>query len=250
MTSENQSGLLALLSEVCRQGPIDAVSKGSNSVGKTLQIALGMQHKTDSRNSLNGFTVTATKSRRNSASRTNLFACVPDWKSSPLKSSNEILTCCGRPASDGKHDITMFCTISCAAPNNFGLQLRLNGEYLEEHLTNSMGTSLIVRWQISKLVKRFLERSGCVAIVSGLPVERRGRPAFHYRYAELFSDADPTMFKTLLSNGSITVDHLISRARGAEKAREKGPLFKIRSDARRLLYRQTSFVDLSEYAHS
>jgi hypothetical protein len=247
MIQGDRSELLAKLVEICRRGPIDQVASGANAVGKTLQVALGVQHRTTSRNAVSGYTVTATQGTRNSSSRTNLFASVAAWRDSPVKSSGELLDICGRPDEDKGYERSLFCTSSALGPNGFGLYLAVNGSYLEERLIADSEDRLLLRWPIASLLNLLAEKQGMVAIVTALRVPLNGRTAFHYRYVEIFEDLNTAIFERLLVSGSISVDHLISRKVNSAAAREQGPLFKIRGDARPLLYGRRESFDLAGY---
>jgi hypothetical protein len=247
MTTPNRSDLMARLAEICQRGPIDQVAFGANAVGKTLQAALGVQHQTTSRNSVCGYTVTATQGVRNSSSRTNLFASVAAWKDSPVKSSGELLEICGRRDEIKGYEKSLFCTSSTAGPNGFGLYLAVNGPYLEERLIKEDDDRLLLKWSIASLIDLLVEKQGMVAIVTAMRVTRNDRTAFHYRYVEIFEDLNTSMFEALLASGSISVDHLISRKPTSNTAREQGPLFKIRGDSRSLMYQKRDSIDLSGY---
>ncbi|MDB2616863.1 MvaI/BcnI family restriction endonuclease, partial [Luminiphilus sp.] len=61
---------------------------------------------------------------------------------------------------------------------------------------------------------------------------------------ELLGAPDPKIFLQLIDEGAITIDHLISKKYGDRSATEKGPLFKIRGDARDQLYSSVERFDL------
>jgi hypothetical protein len=133
--------------------------------------------------------------------------------------------------------------VTSLSSNSFGLRLKIYNEQLEEYWSAGGKSILVARWDSVKLKSR-LEGIGKHIVVQAQVVELNGEKRYHFRYAELLSEPDPKLFFSLLECGSITVDHLISLQTGAASAREKGPLFKIRSDAKKLLHPSCYRVDL------
>ena len=243
LTEENK--LINALRELAMKGPIQSSSHGSNAVGKTLQQALGIEHSTTSRNSLYGYTITGTASKASSGGRTNLFACVPDWRRSEYKSSKEMVEEFGREDLERGYDKSLFCTTNSFGPNGFGLKLNASSatKSLEEVFIDGHVEKAAVSWSFEKLESK-LFKLGNMAVVNALPVELGGRKAFHYRYLEVLSDPNIGVFFELIEDGVITIDHCISIKSGSSVAREQGPLFKIRADSRDALYRAVRKIDL------
>lgn len=243
----DEEEILVVLSSLAKLGPIEAPGRGSNVVGKILQDKLGIEHSTTNRNTLFGYTVTATTARPNSGSRTNLFACVPDWKSSVLKSSKELVEKIGREDLSRGYAKSLFCTTTSLRSNGFGLTLKVDPEsrILEEWVDSCGEERPLVSWDVSKL-ERKLADLGKTAIVTALPVDMNGKKAFHYRYVDLLGMPEMRSFLELLENGAITIDHCISVKIGKSVAREQGPLFKVRADCREELYRNVKRIDLMD----
>ena len=124
--SLNKDRLLQELSVLARRGAIDALGSGSNAVGKTLQYHLKIEHGTNTRNKKYGFTVTGTSAR--SGRKTNLFACVPNWKASAVDSSNALTDLVGRP-DEGAAIPPRYFALS-THPNGFGLMLCIRIRHL------------------------------------------------------------------------------------------------------------------------
>ena len=245
--NSDEDKILKALSSLSKQGPIVPSKGGSNAVGKLLQESLKITHSTTRRNSLYNYTITATASKLNSSSRTNLFARVPDWRSSPYKSSKELVENFGREDLTGKYVKSLFCTSTSAGPNGFDLVLKANSERrsLEEWFVSEDGESLVAVWDISKLEEK-LASLGKTAIVTALPVDIGGEKGFHYRFVDLLERPELDNFLELLESGAITIDHLISIKVGQKGAREQGPLFKVRADAREDLYKSIKRIDLMD----
>lgn len=244
MTSSEK--LLELLSQLSKRGPLTAEGVGSNSVGKTLQVALGLAHRVTTRNSLLGYTISATANSQNSSARTNLFSCVPEWDSSPLKSASEIVNKYGKPNLLKGYSMALFCTVSAVHPNSFGLYLKVNNGVIEERHIRNSNDVLVAQWETKKLEKKLIAL-GEHAIVHALPINSNGLTKFHFRYVELLEEPKPDVFMNLISEGIITIDHLISLKMGDKSAREQGPLFKIRGDSKYLLHSSSRRIDLMNY---
>jgi hypothetical protein len=237
---------LKTLAILAKQGPVKPVGNGPNSVGKTLQSALGLSHSTSSKNSFLGHTISATSSGLSGAARTNLFACVPDWNRSPFKSAFEMADRIGRADDARGYAKSLFCTVNSLSNNGFGLKLKVSGEQLEEYWLTAKSNLLVAKWDSAKL-KRKLNSIGKHIVVQAQVVDINGERRYQFRYAEFLSEPDPKLFFSLLESGSITVDHLISQKIAAASAIEKGPLFKIRSDAKKVLHTSCCRVDLLDY---
>ena len=240
--------LMKCLTRLCRLGPILPSSGGANAVGKTLQEQLGIKHTTNRKNSLFNYTITATTAKPSSGGRTNLFASVPDWKNSVYKNTTELAQTFGREDLSRGYEKSLFCTVTSLAPNGFGLFLKVNpaASTLEEWYVNDKDNRPVVAWDVAKLNDKLNSQSK-TAIVTALPVEVGGERAFHYRYVDLLGSTQPKSFLELLEDGMITIDHCISLKVGSSSAREQGPLFKVRADARSELYSDVKRIDLMDY---
>lgn len=240
--------LLTELRMLARRGPIMAVGSGSNSIGKTLQSELGIAHSVSSRNSRHGYTITSTQKFGQSGGRTNLFACVADWKNSNIKSSGELAAKYGRPNPDKGYVSSLFCTTSSLTVNSFGLQLSVDfrNRRLSENFVTKTSTDTLLNWDVDVLDSK-IQKLGHTAIVTGLPVDFNGNKSFHFRYVELLGKPKLGVFLELIEDGTITLDHLISQKVGVNAAREQGPLFKIRGDSRDILYDSVERFDLLEF---
>ena len=235
--------LIAVAKRLCALGPLLAVSSGSNAVGKTMQKYLEIEHSVTQRNRLFGYTITSTVAKNSFSGRTNLFACVPNWDISRVKSSKELLLSVGREDLSKGYSRSLFCTVSAQSKNSFGLELRVNlgSNTLEEIFDGAP----IVSWELGKLEAK-LGQIGEAAILSAVPVDLNGRKAFHYRYLDILGSPNTDIFKDLLDDGAVTLDHLISMKLGSTSAREQGPLFKISASARTELYGNPLRIDLTD----
>ena len=223
------------LKKLSLMGQIKAVGSGANSVGKTMQNALNIPHTTNAKNQYKGWTITSTTLK--SGSRTNLFALVPDWKNSFIKSSTELVNKYGIQDNTGKYERKLFCTVKSDTPNSFGLMLKLSrntGELFEVHRTEDEDT-ILCRWDAKKIEQK-LKRLDKSIIVTASQHKKEDGIYYHYQFAEFMSKPQPIKFLQQIEFGSITLDHLISIKHNHATAREQGPLFKIAKHARADLY--------------
>ena len=230
--------LLAELVELAREGPIRPATQASNAVGKTLQRHLGIEHRTTAKNSKHGFTITGTSTGRGSGGRTNLFACVPNWRESNVKSSGELAELTGEPNLEKQYSASLFCTVSALLPNRFGLSLlaMTDPPSLHERWLCNEKERTLLSWDMDRLFSKLLALGNTAVVVADKLKSGAGEVRFQFTRVEFLGPPDPQMFLQLIDEGAITVDHLISRREGQTSAVEKGPLFKIRADARDELY--------------
>ena len=205
-----------------------------NSFGKALQIALGIAHKTNRRNTLGNFLVNGTTGRLSSNKRTNLFGKVPDWSVSPFKSSGEFLDAFGEPSSIEGVRRNLNCTVGAQTMNNKQLELRVSEDMealWEVHVHNLTETPVLC-WKASTLPGRVVDRVRPQIMVEA----RKSDLGFRLTGANVYDNPRPETFLSLIGEGVITVDHLITEYQDAGRIVEKGPLFKIRNSARGRLY--------------
>mgnify|MGYP006196339501 CR=1 FL=1 len=243
----DEDSILKDLSNLSKLGPILTAKGGSNAVGKLMQEILKIKHSTSKRNSIYNYTITATSSKLNSSGRTNIFACVPNWESSPFKSSKEIVENFGRENLSRGYSKCLFCSVTAEGPNGFGLVLKIdhNKPSIEEWYVSKKEEYLVASWSISKLMEK-LDSIKKTAIVTALTINIGDKKAFHYLYVDLLEKPNFKNFLELIENGSITIDHCISIKAGQNSAREQGPLFKVRVNAREEFYTNIKRYDLMD----
>ena len=224
---------LSDLKKLASKGPIKAVSSGSNSVGKTLQAALGIEHSTTSRNYYKGFTITSTAA--NASSRTNLFAQVPDWQKSPVTSSKKMVDLYGIEDETGKYQKKLFCTVNALKPNTFNLILKVDqrANILSEWHSSEQTENEVVTWDSKKLFSKLLKQDRSV-VLSATRHKKTDGDYFHFQYAEFYLSPSFERFLQQIEFGGKSVDHLIALKSGT--ATEKGPLFKVTKNAREDLF--------------
>jgi hypothetical protein len=236
--------LLERLVELSRKGPVPAEGTGSTAVGVTLLQHLGVPLTSLEKGKFQGIVITARRgSKAKDTNRVNLFAKVPDWSISALKSTAELLACCGYERAGERR---LNCTVRSRQPNSQGLFLevdRANGILHEKLSEAGVGAAReLVCWRIEELEKRLLERQPESAWIAAIPSKRDGIEYFHFRYLTYTATPRASELANLLDLGTVTVDHLISDAGG--KTVEKGPLFKIKPQNVEALFPVSPSYDL------
>lgn len=234
---------LSKLKELSLKGPIKADTAASNQVGKVLRNELGIDHSTSKKNQLNGFTISSTVKK--AAVRNNLFAKVPNWKTSHIKSKNEFLDKYGNSDPQGIFEKRMNCTVKATEPNSFGLKLRVDRDdkkLYESHIVGNLETVLL-EWDLEKLKEKLYEQEKKI-LVSAIKHKRKDGTYFHYRYAEFFISPIFEEFLYLIEFDQVTLDHMITLKRNSKTAEEKGPQFKISKAGFSQLYTEYRRYDL------
>lgn len=224
--------LLGRLRALAAAGPLPSVMKerADTAIGRTLETALGIEINSRKEPDYNGIELKAfrkapTKSREN---RKNLFAQVANWSESQFKSSREILDTFGYQRDD---DFKLYCTVSAITTNSQGLSFeiddrrgRLNERSDQKHI------GVFATWLLEDLRTALAEKHNETFWVGATARTINGLEHFELNSVRHTRKPILSQFDILLSQGEITMDHLIKRnAKG--RVAEKGPLFKINSSA-------------------
>lgn len=225
--------LLQLIREKAA-APLKTVVAGDTGVGMTLESAIGLPPNSRRTPDYKGIELKASRKNKKAFTRSTLFAKVPDWEISALKSINEILEAYGY-LRNGM--MRLNCQMSSNKINSQGLYLWIDARmnFLRERHTDRddypdprMARSFqeVAAWKIAELNAALLEKHRETFWVSATS---RGSGAEEvFTYTNILHTKAPFTgaFETLLNVGSVSVDHLIKRPEGYAP-KEKGPLFKI-----------------------
>ena len=241
MISENK--LLQELKIIALKGPIIALSKAPNSVFGTFKNEMKFNKSNYKNFKYKGYKI-RTLEDDNSNKLVNLFSRVPAWKLSECKDSNEILNNYGYKNPLKSYELSLFCTLNTLCPNTLGLQLELDREkgFLHENFISSSIKRNVCSWTFKDL-KDGLDSLGKVVNVIANKISDKNNNFFHYRYAKISSKPSFDKFLDLLEEGSISLDHAISREKG-KSAREQGPKFRIRNNSFDRLFPVKIYKDL------
>ncbi len=222
---KNSDELLEKLLAIAANGPIGGDSFGDTAIGMCIEKALGIKPNSSRRPDYKGIEIKSGRScilgREN---RATLFACVPDWSLSEMKSSAEILNAFGYQR---ENSFKLYCTVSAVRANSQGLSLRIvDTEQLLCEVSNKKPNNNIAVWRLSALEDRLSQKHNETFWIKADSVKQNGKEKFQLREVIHTSKPNVSQFGRLLVDGSITMDHLIKR-KPTGAAAEKGPLFKI-----------------------
>lgn len=223
--------LLERLQLLSRNGPLKAIKSGDTAIGMTIEKALGIPANSSPYPDYKGIELKSARLNKTS-NRTTLFAQVPEWSISPLKSSREIVDKYGYPR-DG--DLKLYCTLSANKYNSQGLgfDIDFNNDLLNE-IHEKDGH--IVSWSGQTLRNKLLEKHRETFWIKANTHIDNGDEYFTLKSIVHTKNPLANQFLLLMEQGIITMDHLIKRKNMTGKTTEKGPLFKIRPQHLGLLF--------------
>lgn len=224
--------LLSKLRKIAARGPIPTCVNADTGVGRTLETLLGIPMNSKKSPDYKGIELKASRKKiKGKENRVNLFAQVPNWHLSTLKSSRAIAERYGYDCPDCRK---LYCTVSASKSNSQGLYLELSedGSLLhEKHNDKETGqTTEVVKWSMETLTSRLKEKHKETFWIDARSVLVDGKE--HFIYDAVTHTRNPVLgnFIPLLLDNKITLDHLI-KIMSNGKVTEKGPIFKIEKDA-------------------
>lgn len=225
--------LLEMLRAIARRGPIPAVGSGDTAVGRTLESALGIAMNASPTPDYRGIELKSSRATR--PSRSNLFAQVPDWSRSRYKGFGELLERHGYER-DGRRKL--YVTVRHGRPNRQGLALDIDEEADALHEVSSQVEPpvAVLTWGLAALIERLRSKHRETFWVTASEISQDGYTYFTYERVEHTRDPLVYQLPALVIGGAITLDHLVKAGETPGSFHEKGPLFKIRSDSRFLLF--------------
>jgi MvaI/BcnI restriction endonuclease family protein len=231
--------LLGKLEAICARGFVKTVRRGDTGVGATLEDLLGISANSSRAPDYKGIELKSGRLKSHETGRITVFSKTPDWSSSNLKGSTDILDKRGR-YNEAKKRRQLFHTISALKANSYDLQLAVEHENDSLFQIFVKADSQIVEkdvvWPMQSLreslVKKHRETFWVTAINNGAGTDEQ----FHYTKAQYTSGPRPDLFPMLLETGIITVDYTI-REKANGKAKDQGYLFKLAAKDLRLLFK-------------
>lgn len=216
-------GLIRDLSNIWHRGIPGA--RRDTEVGRLLEELLGIHTNSSRQPDYKGIEIKA--GRKGGKNRQTLFAKVPTWSISHLKSSAAILDEFGYERATDKYSRQLRCTVSSRGPNSQGLFLALNGDQ-SQLLENSHRLDMpkVVAWQVQDLKQALATKHPETFWVTA--ASRRADECEEFRYEHVLHTRKPMVnaLPALLESGVVTLDHLITRDLKG-KVSEQGPLFKM-----------------------
>lgn len=217
--------LLGMLRDLAVRGPIRAVCTGSTAIGRSLETALGIPINSSRAPDYKGIEIKAGRSTLvGTQTRANLFACVPDWTLSRCKSSRAILEEFGYARETG---FRLYCSVSTQATNPQGLVFELDSaERTLKEICRTEPVREVAVWPLAKLEAYLAAKHAETFWVKARSLILSGHEYFELRSVVHTRNPNLPHLSRMLSDGTVTMDHLIKRKCDGG-AHEKGPLFKI-----------------------
>lgn len=228
--------LLEKLRAIARRGLVPSVmdARADTAIGRTLETALGIAINSAKEPDYKGIELKSYRRRRGSReNRKTLFAQVPNWDISKLKSSREILDNFGYWR---EQDFKLYCTISTRTSNSQGLSFAIDDKAgILNEVSDQKELGAFASWYLKDLRESLAKKHNETFWVSADVQDVDGND--HFQFRDVIHTRRPiaSQFDLLVEQGEITMDHLIKRnAKG--RVSEKGPLFKINSPSLELLF--------------
>lgn len=221
----NAKELLLLLTAIAAAGPLKAVCGGDTAVGRSIEAALGIRINSSRNPDFKGIELKSGRSTIVSKeTRATLFACVPDWSLSALKSSRAILE---RFGYEREGDFQLYCSVTTQRANSQGLRLRVEdaAAWLREYYAREPVEEVCI-WKLEELHSRLAEKHRETFWVKAKSIQRGGNEWFELHSVTHTTRPSAEQFDRLLVDGAVTLDHLIKRTPSGG-AHERGPLFKV-----------------------
>ncbi len=230
ISNEVAEELLRLLYKIATK-PVPAMLNADTAIGRTLETLLGVEINSSKKPDYKGIELKSYRDKR--GNRKNLFAQVPDWKLSRLKSSAEILKAFGYNRGS---DFKLYCTVSAIVRNSQGLMLRMDPK-INQLIENSDKPAIndFLVWSLETLHNRLLEKHNEIFWIGATPILVDGKEHFQYNKVEHTRKPIASQFDILVEQGIITLDHLIKR-KSTGGVVEKGPIFKMKPNSLSLLF--------------
>jgi hypothetical protein len=217
--------LLKLLKGIALGGPIKAECEGDTAIGRSIETALGIKINSSGKPDYKGIEIKSGRSSvgRGSGTRATLFGCVPDWDLSALKSSRAILEKFGYERGS---DFKLYCSVTTQRANSQGLQFEVKeaNKWLREFYAREPVQEVCI-WRLDRLHKKLAEKHNETFWVKAKSIQRDSNEWFQLESVTHTTRPSLNQFDRLLTDGTVTMDHLIKRKAG--RITEKGPLFKI-----------------------
>ena len=223
--------LLEKLQILSKQGALKSIKSGDTGIGMTIEQALGISANSSPYPDYKGIELKSARLNK-SSNRSTLFAQVPDWSISTLKSSKEIVDKYGYQRDN---DLKLYCTLSANKYNSQGLgfEVDFNNDILHE-IHEKDGN--VVSWLGLTLRNKLLEKHRETFWIKADTQSIGGDEYFTLKSVTHTKNPLASQFLLLMEQQIITIDHLIKRKDMAGKTTEKGPLFKIKPQHLELLF--------------
>jgi len=231
--------LVDKLTEISRRGWVKSLRSGDTGIGFTLETLLGIPANSSKAPDYKGIELKSARAKK--TNRKTLFAKVPNWKLSKLKSSGQILNNFGY-WRDGCNRLN--CTVSALKPNSQGLYFVMDDddEFLYETSVRE-GFERFLTWPMSGLMSQLASKHRETFWVAADSKVIGDSEWFHFQSVTHTKNPNVQNLSLAIRSGLVTMDHLIKDQNG--NVQERGPLFKLKKGREGVIFPTDSSFDLS-----
>ncbi len=177
------------------KGFIPTTRKGPTGIGHTLETELDLNENNLAFPDIENIEIKAHREGVNSMITLFTFNNRA-WVMPPLEAIRKY----GSYDKNGR--LGMYYTMSLT-PNSAGLFLRVEKNAVTvQHISGE----IVARWQLDKLVERFLQKIPALLFVSALTEERDGKEYFYFYRVQLMKGTSPELLADLFKTGDIIID--------------------------------------------
>lgn len=240
--------LIHLLTTLKNKGPVKSVSpfkRNPKDVGDTLERELGIIPNSSKLADFKSKIEIKAK-RANSKTKDTLFSMVPDWKSSLVKSSGEMILNFGYTSIKHKGFKDLYITVN-SKPNKQGLYLEIDEDegLLYQKFTNVSGEEKTTcLWSLGSIKERLYNKHPETVWVVGKELIINGEIHFIFEKVEYTRRPIFSSFLILISQNNVTYDWRGRVRLNGTGYKDKGHCFRLNPRNRNLLFGEIETVIL------
>lgn len=181
--------------ELKNKGFVRSLRKGPTGIGYTFETLMEIEENNLALPDIENIEIKA--HRDNSNSMITLFTFNKKaWQINPLDAIKKY------GSFDQNNRLGLYYTMSLT-PNSAGLFLIVNDEQIFVQHTSG---EVIVKWDLSNLVERFVQKIPALLFISAHTEERDGVEYFHFYRGQLMKDTSQNLLSELFKTGNLLVD--------------------------------------------
>lgn len=242
--------LLYKLREISSLGFTPSLRAGDTGVGMTLETLLGIAANSNKAPDYKGIELKATRisKRGGQKNKNQLFSKTPNWKLSPMRNAENLVTTRGYIDPDGLQALRH--TVSGDKPNSLGLYLDIDyaNSYLRQMFSGIPPSEINpvhdMTWILDDLKNALRKKHNETFWVKARHNNDRANEQFHYVEVEHTSKPYIDKLETLIETGLITMDYTL-HIKPSGKVRDHGYLFKLKSNGIEALFPRPARYDLT-----
>lgn len=232
--------LIAQVKEITNNGWVPSirphVKPAPKDAGETLECLLGIKPNNSGAADYKGLIELKTKISK--TTKNTLFCLVPDWETSLIKSTAEMVLKYGYDSRKYIGFKDLYVTVN-HRPNNQGLYLDIDDNnflVLQNHHGSNQKITTTCNWRYSNLKDALLTKHPSTIWIYAESKIEKNITYFKFNTFELTKNPIFSQFLILLQEGEITYDWRARVKIDGSKAKDKGNAFRISNRSRDLLF--------------